>query len=72
MTTRTEATEISVGMKNSLRALLGLQRSTEEQDRYFHAKRYLCSKTQPPLHMEQSNVGKKRPSCKRSGNTRIS
>ncbi|MEK6912575.1 MAG: hypothetical protein AABX26_01305 [Nanoarchaeota archaeon] len=37
MTTRTEATEISVGMKNSLRALLGLQRSTEEQDRYFHA-----------------------------------
>ena len=42
------ALSISVGMKNSLKALLALQRKTDEQDRYFPAATIYAQRHSPP------------------------
>ena len=42
------ALSISVGMRNSLKSLLALQRRTEEQDKYFPAATIYAQRHSPP------------------------
>lgn len=57
------ALSISVGMKNSLKALLALQRKTDEQDRYFPAATVFVQRYFPP-HTWKNPMWERRESPK--------